>query len=202
MKQFKKKEIIICSVLLIIFFLVFGVVFLDKNLVIDEAIYNFIMKSRCTFLDNYFTFITRLGDPITVVIVVIVTCLILRNKDIIYVLSSAAASIGFNTIIKQLVRRSRPEHLRLVVEKGFSFPSGHAMISICVYGVILYLIICNIKNKYLKYTLATLVGILILSIGISRIYVGVHYPTDVLAGYSLSIVIIIVINRLRGKINV
>ena len=202
MKQFKKKEIIICSVLLIIFFLVFGVVLLDKNLVIDEAIYNFIMKSRCTFLDNYFTFITRLGDPITVVIVVIVTCLILRNKDIIYVLSSAAASIGFNTIIKQLVRRSRPEHLRLAVEKGFSFPSGHAMISICVYGVILYLIICNIKNKYLKYTLATLVGILILSIGISRIYVGVHYPTDVLAGYSLSIVIIIVINRLRGKINV
>ena len=82
MKQFKKKEIIICSVLLIIFFLVFGVVLLDKNLVIDEAIYNFIMKSRCTFLDNYFTFITRLGDPITVVIVVIVTCLILRNKDI------------------------------------------------------------------------------------------------------------------------
>ena len=147
MKQFKKKEIIICSVLLIIFFLVFGVVLLDKNLVIDEAIYNFIMKSRCTFLDNYFTFITRLGDPITVVIVVIVTCLILRNKDIIYVLSSAAASIGFNTIIKQLVRRSRPEHLRLVVEKGFSFPSGHAMISICVYGVILYLIICNIKNS-------------------------------------------------------
>ena len=59
MKQFKKKEIIICSVLLIIFFLVFGVVLLDKNLVIDEAIYNFIMKSRCTFLDNYFTFIIK-----------------------------------------------------------------------------------------------------------------------------------------------
>ena len=202
MKQFKKKEIIICSVLLSIFFLVLGVVLLDRNLVIDEAIYNFVMKSRCPFLDNYFTFVTRLGNPITVVIVVIVTCLILRNKDIIYVLSSAVASSGFNTIIKQLVRRSRPDHLRLVVEKGFSFPSGHAMISICVYGVILYLIVCNIKNKYLKYTLATLVGILILSIGISRIYVGVHYPTDVLAGYSLAIVIIIVINRLRGKINV
>ena len=56
MKQFKKKEIIICSVLLIIFFLVFGVVLLDKNLVIDEAIYNFIMKSRCTLLDKYFNF--------------------------------------------------------------------------------------------------------------------------------------------------
>ena len=202
MKQFKKKEIIICSVLLIIFFLMLGVVLLDKNLVIDEAIYNFIMKSRCPFLDNYFTFITKLGNRNAIAIVVIVSCLILRNRDIIYIISSTVTSVGFNTIIKYLVKRARPSHLRLIVEKGFSFPSGHAMISICVYGVILYLIVCNIKNKYLKYTLAILLGILILSIGISRIYVGVHYPTDVLAGYSLAIVIIIVINRLRGKINV
>ena len=81
---------------------------------------------------------------------------------------------------------------RLVTQGGFSYPSGHTMVSLCLYGVLIYFVITKVKNKALKILLATILTIMILLIGISRIYVGVHYPSDVLGGFLCSTVIIIV----------
>lgn len=197
MSRMKRKDIVICSLLFLIFIFSFLIVLFDNNLVIDKAIYNFIMRSRCPFLDTYFSFITKLGNPLGVVLVVSLFMFILKKRDRIFLAVSAISSLLVNTGIKYIIRRERPEHLRLIFEDGYSFPSGHAMISICVYGVILYLVITGIKNKYLRYTLAILIGIIIISIGLSRIYVGVHYPTDVLAGYVLASIIVIVLIRLK-----
>ena len=66
------------------------------------------------------------------------------------------------------------------------------MASLCLYGVLLYLVITKIKNKKLKIALASLLTLMIIMIGVSRIYVGVHYPTDVIGGYLLTIVILII----------
>lgn len=89
-----------------------------------------------------------------------------------------------NNILKVLFHRQRPMLEHLVPVTGLSFPSGHAMISYAFYGLIIYLVWLNIKNKYLKYVVTILLGLLILLIGISRIYLGVHYPSDVLAGFA------------------
>ena len=115
----------------------------------------------------------------------------LNKKDRIILGSTTILTVGLNQGIKHLLRRPRPEHLRLIKQGGFSYPSGHSMIAICVYGIIIYLINKKIKDKKIKIALSILLTLLILVIGISRIYVGVHYPSDVLGGFLLSLAILI-----------
>jgi len=80
------------------------------------------------------------------------------------------------------------------------------MISIAIYGVLIYIIYKNIKNKFIKTILIIILTILVLLIGISRIYLGVHYPTDILGGYLIALPIVILIigllnDHFRGNIN-
>ena len=70
---------------------------------------------------------------------------------------------------------------------GYSLPSGHSMVSMAYYGFIIYLIFKNIENKKLKVLLIALLSFLIINIGISRIYLGVHYASDVCAGFLVAI---------------
>ena len=104
-----------------------------------------------------------------------------------------------NQTIKHIVRRPRPNVLRLVEESGYSFPSGHSMISVAFYGLVIYLVYKNVNNKYLKWTLITLLSLLILTIGFSRIYVGVHYFTDVVGGFFLALAYLIVYIYIYNK---
>ena len=92
-----------------------------------------------------------------------------------------------NHIFKKIVQRPRPTGYRLIEEDGYSFPSGHSMISAAFYGFFIYLIFKNVKNKYLKWGSISLLSLLICLIGISRIYLGVHYTSDVMAGFVISI---------------
>lgn len=91
-----------------------------------------------------------------------------------------------NTGIKYLIHRNRPNILRLIDISGFSFPSGHSMVSISFYGFLIYLCCKNYKTKW-KFLITSLLAILIILIGISRIYLGVHYASDVIGGFSLGI---------------
>lgn len=87
-------------------------------------------------------------------------------------------------LLKHLFVRARPDMSRVVYEAGYSFPSGHAMVSLCFYGMLAYLISRNLVSWRWRIALFILALLLIVAIGVSRIYLGVHYPTDVLAGYA------------------
>ena len=101
--------------------------------------------------------------------------------------------VVLNQITKFLFQRSRPlESNWLVSEIGYSFPSGHSSVSMAFYGFLIYLVCMNFKNKKLKYFLTILLSLIILFVGISRVYLGVHYLSDVLAGFLFSIVYLIV----------
>ena len=104
-----------------------------------------------------------------------------------------------NQVIKHIIRRPRPNVLRLVEESGYSFPSGHSMVSMAFYGIIIYLVYKNVSNKYLKWILIILLSLLILSIGFSRIYVGVHYFTDVAGGFLLGLAYLIIYINICNK---
>jgi undecaprenyl-diphosphatase len=87
----------------------------------------------------------------------------------------------------------------LVDVSGFSFPSGHAMISSAFYGYMIYLVVIRLKTR-IKYLLAGLLGLLVLAIGVSRIYLGVHYASDVLVGFAAGFAWLILFIRLSEKV--
>ena len=82
--------------------------------------------------------------------------------------------------------------MKLVKEGGYSFPSGHAMVSFGFYGFLIYLAYKKINNKKIKYPLIISLALLILLIGISRIYLGVHYATDIIGGFIIGFIYLIV----------
>ena len=103
-------------------------------------------------------------------------------------------------ILKNVVERPRPIGYRIIDETGYSFPSGHSMISMAFYGLIIYYIWKNVKNKKIRNIACILLGILIGLIGISRIYLGVHYASDVIGGFVISIIYLILFTTIYKNI--
>lgn len=145
-------------------------------------------------------FITNFGGAIYLIGIAIVLFVVIKNKKIgIAIISNLGIITILNQLLKRIVQRPRPEEFRIINESGYSFPSGHSMISMAFYGFLIYLIYKNVKNKYLKWSLMTILGLLIISIGISRIYLGVHYTSDVLAGFLISISYLIIYTSIISK---
>ena len=188
----KKKHILI-SILLIVFLILTILVLTGNIKVFDDSIYNFLISLRSNPMDTFMKFITKFGNTMSVIIILAIFVFILKKDDGYLLVMNTVCVVSANQILKHIIRRERPDHLRLIKEKGFSFPSGHSMVSIALYGILIYIVNKNIKNKYLKIPLIVILSLLILFIGLSRIYVGVHYPSDVLSGYILATVITILV---------
>jgi len=201
-----KKRYIISGIFFLLFITIYILMITNNIKVFDDTIYNYIFSLRNNSLDMIFKTITKLCNTITVIIFVIILVIFLERKSMWKLLITVISTVSVNQLLKHTIRRIRPDHIRLIEEKGFSFPSGHSMTSIALYGILIYLVYKYIKNKILKIILIVLLTLLILGIGISRIYLGVHYPSDVLAGFFLSSSIIILVvtiidNHFRGNIN-
>ena len=202
-KQTKKQEVqnkkieILVTTLCFLFLFVLILVILGNIKSLDTIIYEGIKK--CSFLKDYFIFITKFGNTEVILLVLFFFFLLLSRKHALIIWISAILSVGSNTLVKHIVRRPRPVVERLVTESGYSFPSGHTMIAIAVYGYLFYLAHTMIKIKWLRITIEILLGILIISIMLSRIYVGVHYFTDILGGIFLESAIIISLITISNK---
>ena len=155
-------------------------------------------KLVSTFLISDFAtpiakFITNFGGAIILIVLALMLFIFIKNKKIgISIISNLAIITLLNQLLKRIVQRPRPTEFRIVEESGYSFPSGHSMVSMAFYGYLIYLIYKYVKNKYLKWISIILLSILICSIGISRIYLGVHYTSDVLGGFFISISYLII----------
>ena len=201
-----KKRYIISGIFFLLFILITVLMITNNTKVFDDTIYKYIFSLRNDLLDTIFKTITKFGDTITIIIMVFVLLIFLGKENIYKLILTVVTTVLTNQGLKHIIRRIRPEHIRLIKEKGYSYPSGHSMIAIATYGLLIYLVYKNVKNKLLKTILILLLLILILGIGISRVNLGVHYPTDVLAGFTISLPIIILIvgkidDHFRGNIN-
>ncbi|MBQ9018727.1 MAG: phosphatase PAP2 family protein [Bacilli bacterium] len=201
----KKRYII--SITFLLLFLIITVLMINNNMkIFDDNIYNYIFKYQNSTLNNIFKIISKFGNPLIVIILIFILLIFLEKEDIYKLIMTILLTVSTNQLLKHTIRRIRPNHITLIKEKGFSYPSGHAMISIALYGFLIYLVYTKIKNKIIKTILILLLVLLILGIGISRIYLGVHYPSDIIAGYSISLPIIVLIicsvsDHFRGNIN-
>lgn len=200
MDKQKKINCIIASILIVLFIIMTTLVVTNKISWFDDYIYNLIFSLRSKPLDMILKTITRLGDTIVIMFIVVITLIFLNKKDRVILGSTTILTVTFNQLIKHILQRPRPDHLRLIKQGGYSYPSGHSMIAICVYGIMIYLINKKVQNKKIRITLSILLTLLIIMIGISRIYVGVHYPSDVLGGFLLSGAILILNLTFTDKI--
>jgi membrane-associated phospholipid phosphatase len=110
-----------------------------------------------------------------------------QKRAAVTVLIIALTSLGFKFLLKELFHRPRPDDAMVTGIKNFSFPSGHAMLSLAFYGLLILLLHLWVKNKMQQKIIVVFLLLLILLIGFSRIYLRVHYPTDVVAGYFFEI---------------
>ncbi|MFR6021910.1 MAG: phosphatase PAP2 family protein [Clostridia bacterium] len=204
----KSKEFIIKNFKWIILFIcLIGFLALAEDVFHKEIMKGDIIgyKIISTFLISDFTtpiakFITNFGGAIFLIILTITLFILIKNKKIgLSIILNLIVITGLNQILKYILQRPRPTEYRLIEETGFSFPSGHSMVSMAFYGYLIYLIYKYVKNKDLKWISIVLLSILICSIGISRIYLGVHYTSDVLGGFLISlsylIVYTLIVNR-------
>ena len=154
----------------------------------DTKITDFILTFRQPTLTQYFLFVTYVGDLygylIVVGIFVLVSSLVFKRWQYVVqttlVLLLATVS---NMVLKRFINRARPGIEHLVSVETLSYPSGHAMSAMAFYGFLIYLVYKFRIRKVIKFGLITLLTLLILSIGISRIYLGVHFPSDIAGGF-------------------
>ena len=192
----KVKEFIVKNLKWIILFLcLVGFLALAEDVFHKEIMsgdiigYNIISKFLISdFVTPIAKFITNFGGAISFIILTIVLFLVIKNKKIgLSIFLNLVIVIVLNQLLKIILQRPRPTDFRIIEETGYSFPSGHSMVSMAFYGYLIYLIYKYVKNKYVKWISIVLLGILICSIGISRIYLGVHYTSDVLGGFLISV---------------
>ena len=194
-KFIKKNFNLLLFFLCIILFLAFAEDVFTKEIMQGDVIgykfvSNYIISDKLTPIIKI---VTNFGGSIILGLITILILILIKNKKIgLSVLINLCSVTVLNLVLKSILQRPRPNEYRIINETGYSFPSGHSMISMAFYGFIIYLIYKNIKNKYLKWISIILLSILILMIGFSRIYLGVHYVSDVLAGFLFSISYLIV----------
>ena len=200
----KIKELIIKNYKWIIFFLFFVIflaiaedVFEQEIFEFDSVVYNFLVNNRNEALNNFFKIITQFGSALVLIIITILCVIFIRDKKYKILVPANLVTIAIiNIVLKNFFLRPRSDELRLIEETGYSFPSGHAMASTAFYGLLIYIVHEKVENKILRNTICIMLGLLILLISISRIYVGVHYTSDVIAGTCFSIAYLISITRL------
>lgn len=185
----KNNKIIILTISIIIFLLILKDVFYYEITYYDEWAYSvFVEDLRSDPMTIIMKFFTFLGSAPCLIIILLLMFLFLRKKEY-PVIATLNILIIFliNNIIKFIVQRPRPSGYNIITESNYSFPSGHSMVSTAFYGFIIYLIYKKIKDKKVKYLLISILFLIIIAICISRIYLGVHYLSDTLAGFSLSV---------------
>lgn len=170
----------------------------------DNYIYEIVKNNRSDTLTSIMKIITNLGGTVSlffIVILLVTIMLILKKRKyaIGITLNLLISSITY-VILKNIFQRPRPPiEERLIEETGYSFPSGHSTNNMAFYAFAIYLIYNNVKNKKIRNILCIVLGIMPLLIGFSRIYLRVHYPSDVIAGLLLGIVLVIIFIKLIYK---
>lgn len=194
------------TVSIAVFFMMLFLVQSGKAAAFDDAVRFFFYDMRSGALTSAAKAMTYLGNWQSVTVLCIIL-LIIKPTRIRYGIPVSAGAIFvtvINKIIKNLVLRERPDQIyHLIKQGGYSFPSGHSITSMFVFGMLIYLVRANVQNCTAANVLTVIIAVPMVCIGLSRIYLGVHYPSDVLAGWALGIAVMMVVieiaDRLRSR---
>lgn len=172
----------------------------------DSIVANFIVSFNTPFLTTSMKAVTLLGSGAVLMLLSLLVFFILywhkRDWYSLTILFVFGGGWVLGAFLKLIVRRPRPDVLRLVEVSGYSFPSGHALLSTVFYGFLAYLLWSYFRQSRFRYVTSFGLAILVALIGISRIYLGAHYPSDVFAGFVVGgcwLAVCILVSRMVSK---
>lgn len=192
----KQKGLLLIALLISLFslmaFSLMAILISGKRIVqFDQKVISFVQGFETSLVTSIMKFFTFIGSMPVVLVIVLIALIILdkvlkhRTELVLFVVVIIGTPV-LNQLLKFVFQRSRPDIHRLIEVGGYSFPSGHAMNAFAVYGIISFLLWRHIPTFLGRTTLIIISGIFIFMIGISRIYLGVHYPSDIIGGYFAS----------------
>ena len=198
----KNKKYYIPFTLLVLFIINSILVINNKYVSIDDSVYNFIIKFSSEMTTKFMKIFTFLGStPFIIGLCILVLVILPYQKQKEYAYKCAGIlviSTLINNIVKVIVRRPRPEYIT-VVENTFSYPSGHTMASVTLYGFLIYFILKSKISRTYKIVFSIILSIIPVLVGISRIYLGAHYFSDVFGGALLSVMLLSSIDIIYDK---
>lgn len=188
-------------ILLLIFILLSIFVNLGKLDNVDEAIYNFVANFKCDILTRVLYVITQLASTIGIISLLFIFCVYFLLKkyyfSVKYLILNMLAGTIIVKVLKELFKRARPAW-KWIVQGGFSYPSGHTISAMLLYGTLILIINKKVNNKFKK-PLIIICSLIIVLTGLSRIYFGAHFFTDVLASMILGCIILLISSLFMNK---
>jgi undecaprenyl-diphosphatase len=158
---------------------------------LDSSIISFVQGMESSAMTGIMKFFTFIGAGLPIVIIAVFILIILyfafgHRRELILFAIAVVGSALLNVLLKLLFHRARPDMHRIIEVTGFSFPSGHAMAAFSLYAILIFLLWKHASTGFARVLLLLIGSACIAVIGLSRIYLGVHYPSDVIAGYLAS----------------
>ncbi len=172
------------TILSFIIFIIITVLVMTKDLSFEENIFDYLQSHSNNVIKIIMYIMTTMGEWYIFLSLVIIMFFFVKKKYMIMIIINLLLSFGLNNLLKIIFVRERPIY-KLINARSYSYPSGHSMVSFAFYGLLIYLIYKLYNGKYKK-VFISLLSLLILLIGLSRIYFGVHYLTDVIGAYTFS----------------
>lgn len=194
-KEFINKYLIWIVLILCLFLFLYIIKLINADSIstFDNFIYNHVKKLINPNTTKFFKIVTELGNYTVMIPIIIIFYLFNKDKSFNrYFTINLISVFASNFIVKSIIRRDRPIDINLIIENGFSFPSGHSMVSFAFYGFLIYYLYHTDLKKPLKYSLMIFLSFIILLIGLSRIYLGVHYASDVIGGFLLAFIYLVI----------
>ncbi len=200
-----KNKKLYLSILFLVLFIVNTILVMTKNTVtFDDEVHLTVISTMSEFMSSFMRVMTFFGSTIFMVClcaVLFFVFLFKKHKKLAYSTAGILiVSTILNNVVKWIVRRPRPEYI-MVVEKSLSYPSGHMMASVTMYGFIIYLLNRSNISTTNKIIFTCLLSLLVLLIGTSRIYLGAHFASDILGGACLSLSLLFAFAFINDKKN-
>lgn len=185
----KRKRILIIGACIILFIELLDDVLEGDLMTLDLLAKAFFVENlRADWLTPIMESISALATPVSLlVLLLVIVAFVPGKRPGMFCTVNLVLVVLLNVLLKELVQRPRPEDINLVVETGFSFPSGHSMVAMAFFGLLVWLVWHYERDRTLRLACCAGFLVIILLIGISRIYLGVHYASDVLAGFCISL---------------
>lgn len=185
---------LVVAAICFIIFIVIAILVATNNISwLDNSVYSLVSKMICKPVTTFFKTITMLCETEFILIILALFVIFGKNKKTSsYIVANAGLCVLLNQVIKRIFVRTRPVGIALITQGGYSFPSGHSMMALAFYGLLIYIINKSKLSKVKKVIVTIVLSLLIVLIGLSRIYLGVHFASDVIGGFTLSLAYLIV----------